>query len=58
MDILQQHNETKGSFYIEENGKVLAEMTYSVASPSLIIIDNTEVDESLKRQRCWNKIIE
>lgn len=57
MDILQQQNETKGSFYVEENGKVLAEMTYSIASPSLIIIDHTEVDESLKGKGVGLKLL-
>ncbi|MES2848956.1 MAG: GNAT family N-acetyltransferase [Bacteroidota bacterium] len=62
MNILQQQNETKGSFYVEQNGKVVAEMTYSVASPSLIIIDHTEVDESLKGKgagvKLLNKLVE
>ncbi len=57
MDILQQQNETRGSFYVEENGKVLAEMTYSIASPSLIIIDHTEVDESLKGKGVGLKLL-
>lgn len=50
MDILIQHQEaeTKGSFYYEVEGKRLAEMTYSKAGTELIIIDHTEVDESLK----------
>ncbi len=62
MNILQQQNETKGSFYVEENGKTVAEMTYSVVNPSLIIIDHTEVDESLKGKgaglKLLNKLVE
>jgi uncharacterized protein len=57
MEIVQQQNETKGSFYVEENGKVLAEMTYSVVDPSLIIIDHTEVDESLKGKGVGLKLL-
>jgi predicted GNAT family acetyltransferase len=40
--------ETKGSAFVSENKKHLAEMTYSIASSQLIIIDHTEVDGSLK----------
>ena len=48
MEIKHKHSETKGSFYIELDGKVVGEMTYSIASPELIIIDHTEVGEELK----------
>ncbi len=41
MNILQRKDGTKGSFYIEENNKQLGEMTYSMAGPSLMIIDHT-----------------
>lgn len=57
MEILQRQNETKGSFYVKENGKVLAEMTYSVVAPSLIIIDHTDVDESLKDKGVGLKLL-
>jgi len=38
----------KGSFYIEESGTRLAVMTFSKAGNSLIIIDHTEVSNSLR----------
>lgn len=57
MEIIQQQRENKGSFYVEENGKVVAEMTYSVVDPSLIIIDHTEVDDSLKGQGAGLKLL-
>jgi hypothetical protein len=49
LNILVQHQETesKGSFYYEPEAKRLAEMTYSKAGTQMIIIDHTEVDESL-----------
>lgn len=43
MEIKHVTTETKGSFYIEKEGKRLAEMTYSKAGPNRIIIDHTEV---------------
>lgn len=48
MDIKHQNTQTKGSFYIELDGEKEAEMTYSIASDKLIIIDHTEVSEKLK----------
>jgi len=38
----------RGAFTIEGDGKTLATMTYTVAGASLVIIDHTEVDESLR----------
>lgn len=48
MEIKHKQTETKGSFYIELDSKVVGEMTYSIANPLLIIIDHTEVGEELK----------
>lgn len=57
MEIKHQHNETKGSFYIELDGKRVGEMTYSIAGPELIIIDHTEVGEELKGQGAGVKML-
>ncbi len=57
MEIIQQQTENKGSFYVGENGKVVTEMTYSVVNPSLIIIDHTEVDDSLKGKGAGMKLL-
>ncbi|MFZ5972891.1 MAG: GNAT family N-acetyltransferase [Bacteroidota bacterium] len=45
-----QHSESgnKGKFFVEENGEVLAEMTYSKAGDMRIIIDHTEVSDKLR----------
>jgi predicted GNAT family acetyltransferase len=48
MEVLQKEVENKGSFYIEENGKKVAEMTYVWAGKDRIIIDHTAVHPSLK----------
>jgi len=41
MTIQLEETSTKGAAFIEEDNKRLAEMTYSIASPTLIIIDHT-----------------
>ena len=43
-------NEKGGSFIYEVDGKKLAEMVYVTAGDKKIIIDHTEVDDSLKGQ--------
>lgn len=50
MEIKHQETESKGAFYIEQEGEKLAEMTYSKAGTNRIIIDHTEVSDKLKGQ--------
>ena len=45
MDIQHTSTDTKGEFYIEKDGERIAEMTYSKAGSSRIIIGHTEVFE-------------
>lgn len=46
--VLHEETDTKGTFYIEKDGKRLAESTYSKAGKDKIIIDHTDVDKSLR----------
>lgn len=58
MDIKHKDNGKEGSFYIELDGKLAAEMTYRYANDQLVIIDHTEVNDSLKGQGVGNKLID
>ena len=51
MNILHDQSDTKGVFYIEQNGLKVAEMTYSKNGDYRIIIDHTEVSESQKKEK-------
>jgi len=56
-----QHDETgaKGAFFIADaGGKHLAQMTYSRAGDTLIIVDHTEVDPSLAGQGIGRKLLD
>ena len=57
--MLIQHNQdvSKGSFYVEEAGKVLAEMTYSMTGTDLMIIDHTEVDDELRGKNVGYQLV-
>lgn len=58
MNIQQEDNTKKGVFYIEQDGSRIAQMTYTYAGPNKIIIDHTEVDESLKGQGVGYKLVD
>lgn len=48
----------RGTFYFELDGDRRGEMTYSRASPTLIIIDHTEVDHALGGQGIGVRLLE
>jgi predicted GNAT family acetyltransferase len=55
-----QHKEEygKGMFYVEENGNTLAELVYSIPSADKIIIEHTEVDDSLGGKGIGKQLVE
>ena len=57
MEILQRDDESKGTFYVEEKGKKLAEMTYVWTGTTRIIIDHTEVNETLKGKGIGKQLV-
>jgi uncharacterized protein len=58
MEIQHQTDNHRGSFFIGEETKRLAEMVYVMAGPKNMIIEHTEVDESLKGQGIGAKLLE
>jgi len=48
MKIQHAETETKGAFYIIDNGEKAAELTYSKAGSERIIIDHTEVSDHFR----------
>jgi predicted GNAT family acetyltransferase len=57
MLIQQKQDGTKGSFYVEENGIILAEMTYSMTGTTLMIIDHTEVSDELRGKNVGYQLV-
>jgi len=57
MQIHHEDNNSKGAFFIEEEGKRLAEMTYSKAGEDKIIIDHTEVSDALRGTGAGKKLV-
>ena len=57
MLIQQNQDGSKGSFYIEEDGITLAEMTYSMTGTDLMIIDHTEVSDILRGKNIGYQLV-
>lgn len=55
--IQEQETDSKGSFYFEKQGERLAEMTFSKAGPDKIIIDHTEVSDTLRGTGMGAKLV-
>ncbi len=58
MEINHEETNHKGIFFVKENGKQVAEMTYSLTDPDIMIIDHTWVDDSLRGQKVGNALVE
>jgi len=57
LEIQLEQSATKGSFYVEENGQRPATMTFSKAGDKLIIIDHTEVSDSLRGKNVGKQLV-
>ncbi|TAH12233.1 MAG: N-acetyltransferase [Sphingobacteriia bacterium] len=57
MEILQKDDGKKGSFYIENQNNILAEMTYVWAGMDKFIIDHTEVSDQLAGKGIGKKLL-
>lgn len=57
MNLLHDQSDTKGTFYIKQNGLKVAEMTFTKNGKYRIIVDHTEVSESQKGKGLEKKLI-
>lgn len=57
--MLIQHKQVgkKGLFYVEEDGKLVAEMVYNMPSENKMIIEHTEVDDSLSGKGVGGQLV-
>jgi predicted GNAT family acetyltransferase len=56
--IKHEEADNRGAFYFERDGERLAKMTYSRTTPTLVIIDHTEVSDVLKGQGMGRQLLE
>jgi predicted GNAT family acetyltransferase len=57
MQIQFEESETKGAFYVEENGVRLANMTFSKAGTDRVILDHTEVSDALRGKNVGKQLV-
>lgn len=58
MQIKHRENAHKGSFYVEENNKMIAELSYSFAGADKLILDQTYVSAKLIENNIGNLLVE
>ncbi len=56
--IAHEEHGHRGAFFIEQDGKRLAKMTYSRVNAALVIIDHTEVDPTLAGQGVGRRLLD
>lgn len=54
----QKDGDHRGAFVVEKNGKRLAEMTYTMAGAELLIIDHTDVSDTLRGQGVGRRLLD
>ena len=57
MEIQHRDDGKKGAFFVEQDGKQVAEMTYVWAGVERFIIDHTEVGQELKGQQAGKQLV-
>ena len=57
LHIQHEQPDHKGAFYIEQDGKRIAEMTYVMAGEKNMIIDHTEVSDDLRGQGAGAQLV-
>jgi predicted GNAT family acetyltransferase len=57
--MLIQHKKVgnKGLFFVQQDGNILAEMTYTMPSAEKMIIDHTEVSDELRGQNVGYQLV-
>ena len=57
MNVQIEDDAKHGKFFIEKDGKKLAQMTFTWAGPDKFIINHTEVDDSLRGEGAGKEMV-
>ena len=57
MEIQHREEGGKGIFFVDGDGSILAELVYTIPSSDKIIIEHTEVDDSLSGKGVGNQLV-
>ena len=57
MTIQHKENPQRGLFFVEDEGDVVAEIVYAKSSDNTLIIEHTEVDDSLRDRNIGYELV-
>jgi len=58
LEVKREEAGHRGAFFLERDGSRLAEMTFSRVNPTLVMIDHTEVSDSLRGQGAGRELLD
>lgn len=59
MHIQHEESDIRGRHFItDEQGNMLAELTYAIQHPDTMVVDHTEVNENLRHQNIGHQLVE
>lgn len=56
--VQREESEHRGAFFLERGGARVAELTFARVSPTLVMIDHTEVSDSLRGQGAARRLLD
>lgn len=57
-NIQQKETDGKGMFYIEKNGEMVAELTYTLQENNIMTLDHTETDPEFEGEGLASSLVE
>jgi uncharacterized protein len=58
MEVQHKKRENKGMFYVQENGEILARMTYLQIDREKLIVEHTEVDDEIRHENVGYQMLQ
>lgn len=58
LEVKREEHGHRSSFFLEQDGKRVAEMTLSRVNPTLVMIDHTEVSDTLRGQGAGRQLLD
>jgi predicted GNAT family acetyltransferase len=58
MVIKRKQTDNKGLFYGEEDGSIVAELSYTISSRGIMVIEHTEVNEAMRGKGYGRQLVE
>jgi uncharacterized protein len=57
MEVQHKKRENKGMFYVQEDGEIVARMTYMQPDLAKLIVEHTEVDDEIRHENVGYQMV-